>query len=52
MYESQFHPYLYTDNKHFEKEINVIICKNNNKNKILKFNQGGKTLILKTTKQC
>ena len=36
MYESQFHPYLYTDNKHFEKEINVIICKNNNKNKILK----------------
>lgn len=45
-------PSLHTDNKHFEKEINVIICKNNNKNKTLKFNQGGKTLILKTTKQC
>ena len=44
-------PSLYTDNEHFEKEINVIICKNNNKNKILKLNQGGKTLILKTTKQ-
>lgn len=51
MYESQFHLYI-LDNKHFEKEINVIICKNNNKNKILKFNQGGKTLILKNHKQC
>ena len=45
---------LYTDNEHFEKEISVIMCTNNNKNKILKnkLNQGGKTLILKITKQC